>query len=195
MPDLSENLMADGIAIQDGFLSPPRVRRLIECAEKHQRRGEFSAARVGADRRSPVAAEIRGDRTCWIIPPLLAEERALLCDLERLRVDINREGFLGVFDLELHYARYPPGAGYARHVDQLRGRDHRKVSLIVYLNESWTGEDGGELRIFDDIGGHRDIEPAAGRLVCFLTAEREHAVLPSRRDRLSIAGWFRQRGS
>jgi len=62
------------------------------------------------------------------------------------------------------------------------------------LNEGWTPAAGGELRIFDAAGGHRDIEPIAGRLVCFLTPGREHAVLPTRRDRFSISGWFRKRG-
>jgi SM-20-related protein len=62
----------------------------------------------------------------------------------------------------------------------------------LYLNESWTPDSGGELRIFDGDEA-RDIEPLAGRLVCFLSAGREHAVLPTRRDRLSVSGWFLQR--
>jgi SM-20-related protein len=49
------------------------------------------------------------------------------------------------------------------------------------------------LRIFDSTGRDRDIEPIGGRLVCFLTSGREHAVLPTQRDRLSISGWFRGR--
>jgi SM-20-related protein len=189
---LHAGLLADGIAVEDGFLPQPRVRELIDCVELRLAQGDFGAARVGADRRLQRREDIRGDRTCWIAAPLFAAERALLSDLERLRLELNREGFLGLFDLELHYAWYPPGAGYARHVDQLQGRDQRKVSLILYLNDAWTPDAGGELRIFE---GHeaRDIEPIAGRLVCFLTAEREHAVLPTRQDRLSVAGWFRRR--
>jgi SM-20-related protein len=113
--------------------------------------------------------------------------------LEQLRLELNREAGLGLFELELHYAWYPPGAGYARHVDQPQGRAQRRVSLVLYLNEDWTPAAGGELRIFDAADGHRDIEPLAGRLVCFLTTGREHAVLPTQRDRLSISGWFRTR--
>ena len=40
---------------------------------------------------------------------------------------------------------------------------------------------------------YRDIEPVAGRLVLFLTERREHAVMPTRRPRLSLTGWFRSR--
>jgi SM-20-related protein len=97
-----------------------------------------------------------------------------------------------LFDLELHYARYPPGGSYARHIDQLHGRNERAVSFVLYLNDAWKPGHGGELRIFNP-EGIRDIEPIAGRLVCFLTAGREHAVLPTRQVRLSITGWFRRR--
>jgi SM-20-related protein len=185
-------LSAGGIGVQDGFLPPARIRELIDCAECRLARGDFGAARVGADERLQRREEVRGDRTCWLVEPLFAAERALLADLELLRLDFNRKGVLGLFELELHYAWYPPGTGYARHVDQLQGRDQRVVSLILYLNDAWRRDAGGELRIFDT-DGFRDVEPIAGRLVCFLTAGREHAVLPTHQGRLSIAGWFRRR--
>jgi len=187
-----EAVLAGGIGVLDGFLSPARIGGLKDSAEHRLARGDFGDARVGADARLQRREEVRGDRTCWLVEPLLAEERALLADLELLRLDFNRKGVLGLFDLELHYAWYPPGAGYARHVDQLQGRDQRMVSLILYLNDAWRREAGGELRIFDG-GGFRDIEPIAGRLVGFLSAGREHAVLPTRQSRLSISGWFRRR--
>jgi SM-20-related protein len=185
-------LFSGGLGIQDRFLPLARIRELIDCAARRFDRGDFGAARVGADERLQRREAVRGDRTCWLVEPLFAEERALLADLELLRLDFNRQGVLGLFDLELHYAWYPPGAGYIRHVDQLQGRDQRVVSLILYLNEAWRPEAGGELRMFDT-DGFRDIEPIAGRLVCFLTAGREHAVLPTHLGRLSITGWFRRR--
>ncbi len=190
--ELPARLLADGVAIQDGYLSLSRIRELKGCGELRRARGEFGAARVGAAQRLQRREEIRGDLTCWLGEPLFAEECTLLGDLEQLRLDLNRRGFLGLFDLELHYDWYPPGAGYARHVDQLQGRDQRTVSVILYLNEAWERGAGGELRIFDSAGA-RDIEPVAGRLVCFLTEGREHAVLPTRQGRSSISGWFRRR--
>ena len=186
-------LKADGIAIRDGFLTPELTRALIECAHQHRARGDFEAARIGGEHSAQRRADIRGDSTCWIQSPLLAPEQTLLDALECLRLELNREALLGLFELELHYAWYPPGAGYARHVDQPQGRGQRQVSLVLYLNEDWTSAAGGELRLFDAAGGHRDIEPVAGRLVCFLTPGREHQVLPTQRDRLSISGWFRAR--
>ena len=186
-------LRLDGIAVQDEFLEPSTVRTLLDCANLRRERGDFHGAHIGGSASVQRREEIRGDFTCWITQPLLPAEQALLDEFERLRLDLNREAMLGLFDLELHYAWYPPGAGYARHVDQPRGLAQRQLSLVLYLNEGWTPGAGGELRIFDAAGGHRDIEPIAGRLACFLTPGREHAVLPTLRDRLSISGWFRAR--
>jgi SM-20-related protein len=186
-------LTLDGIAVRDEFLAPSIIRTLRDSAHLRRERGDFHAAHIGGNAGVQRREEIRGDFTCWIIPPLLPAEQTLLDELESLRLELNRESTLGLFELELHYAWYPPGAGYERHVDQPRGRGHRQVSLVLYLNEGWTPAAGGELRIFDAAGGHRDIEPVAGRLACFLTPGREHAVLPARRDRLSISGWFRAR--
>jgi SM-20-related protein len=187
------DLNFDGISVQDQFLALSQIRALLDCARLRRARGDFGAARIGTDRRLQRREDIRGDSTCWITPPLWPAEQALLEQLEQLRLELNREAGLGLFELELHYAWYPPGAGYARHVDQPQGREQRRVSLVMYLNEDWTPTAGGELRIFGAADSHRDIEPLAGRLVCFLTQAREHAVLPTQRDRLSISGWFRTR--
>jgi SM-20-related protein len=182
-----------GVSIRDQFLAPAQIRSLVECAHERRARRGFDLARIGRDRGLQRREEIRGDSICWITPPLLPAEQTLLWELEQLRLKLNREAMLGLFELELHYACFPPGAGYTRHVDQPQGRTQRQVSLILYLNESWTPAAGGELRIFDAAGRHRDIEPIAGRLVHFLTPGREHEVLPTQRDRLSISGWFRTR--
>ena len=190
---IDAGLSFEGLSVRDRFLAPPQVRALVDCANLRRERGEFQAARIGNECSLQRREEIRGDSTCWIVPPLLPAERTLLEELERLRLELNAHAWLGLFELELHYARYPPGAGYARHVDQPQGRAQRRVSLVLYLNENWTPEAGGELRLFDAAGPHRDIEPIAGRLVCFLTPGREHAVLATQRERLSISGWFRAR--
>jgi SM-20-related protein len=190
---VSEELGAAGIAVRDDYLGPVQVRALLGCLSERDARGEFAAARVGAPGKLQLDAAVRGDRICWLGEPLRPEEQALLLEFERLRLQLNRDLFLGLFDLEVHYAWYAPGAGYARHVDQPRGHGDRRVSLILYLNENWDESAGGELQLFDASGGCRYVEPIAGRLVCFLTDGREHAVLPAQRDRLSVTGWFRAR--
>ena len=187
------DLLEHGLAVRDEFLSADGVRELIACAERRRQRGGFRAAQIGADVRRQRREDVRGDSTCWWQEPLFEAERRLLDDLEKLRLQLNREAFLGLLDHELHYAWYPPGAGYARHVDRPQGRDRRSLSFIVYLNEGWVPDAGGELRVFDDRGGYADLAPLGGRFVCFLTEGREHAVLATHVDRLSVTGWFRCR--
>jgi SM-20-related protein len=191
--DLCGGLSAHGIAVRDQFISPSEVLLLAAGAREREARGDFMAARVGNSATLQRRAEIRGDFTCWMREPLFPSERRLLEELEQLRLQLNRESYLGLFELELHYARYPPGAQYARHVDQPFGATQRKISLVLYLNATWEKGAGGALRFFDNAEGFRDIEPIGGRLVCFLTQGQEHAVLTAHRERLSISGWFRSR--
>ncbi|HTV94443.1 MAG TPA: 2OG-Fe(II) oxygenase [Steroidobacteraceae bacterium] len=181
------------MAVRDAFLSPREVRALAGCARARRGRGEFAEGRIGAGPRIAQRTDVRGDSICWLTQPQGAAEARILGRLEALRQRLNREAFLGLFDLELHYAWYPPGAGYARHVDQPLGRAQRRVSLVLYLNEDWSTGDGGALRMHGEQGAQRDIEPLGGRLVAFLTESRQHEVLPARRARLSLTGWLRAR--
>jgi SM-20-related protein len=168
--DLSESLRAEGIAVRDGFLSASQVRELIECSAARRDRGEFVHARIGAGGSLQRRADIRGDSICWLEAPLLPAEHALFELMENTRRRLN--------------------LGYTRHIDQPRGCASRRLSSIVYLNEDWREADGGMLLCRADDGGFREIEPLGGRLVVFLTEGREHEVLPTSRERLSITGWF-----
>ncbi len=190
---VSAELRASGISIKDQFASTAEVFALRECAQLHEARGDFAPARVGAQGAEQRRDTVRGDFTCWLSEPLLPPERLLLQRMEALRLQLNRDAFLGLFELELHYARYPAGAAYSRHVDQPLGSTQRKLSLVLYLNPGWQSADGGILRIRNADDDYVDVEPVAGRLVCFLTPGREHEVLEARCERLSISGWFRGR--
>jgi SM-20-related protein len=190
---VSDDLRAGGISIRDQFAFDAEVLALRDCARAREARGDFAPARVGAQGKEWRRDNIRGDFTCWLSEPLLPPERLLLQRMEEMRLQLNRDAFLGLFELELHYARYPAGAAYRRHVDQPQGSTQRKLSLVLYLNSEWQSTDGGVLRLHNADDGFVDVEPIAGRLVCFLTSGREHEVLEARRERLSISGWFRGR--
>ena len=188
-----EELRAEGISVSDGFLPAPDVRALADCAALRRSRGEFIEARIGADRDLQRRAEVRGDLICWLAGELFPAEAEVLGVLEQLRLRLNEGAYLGLLDLEIHYAWYPPGAAYARHVDRPRGRSARRVSLALYLNEPRSPADGGALRILGDDARFRDVEPVGGRLVLFLSESREHEVLATHVPRLALTGWFRGR--
>jgi SM-20-related protein len=188
-----EELRAAGISVSDGFLAPLDVHALAHCAALRRSRGEFVAARVGADSSLQRREDVRGDLICWLAGALFPAETHVLGAFEQLRLCLNEDAYLGLLDLELHYAWYAPGAAYARHVDQPRGRSARRVSVALYLNERRSPAEGGALRIQGDDGRFRDIEPVGGRLVLFLSESREHEVLLTQVPRLSLTGWFRGR--
>lgn len=137
---------------------------------------------------------MRGDLVRWIDPaqPTRAEAR-VLARLERLRLALNERLFLGAFTLELHWALYPPGSAYARHVDQPRGGRERVVSIVLYLNEDWRTADGGALRLHHQTEGAVDVLPRAGTLAAFRSEGLAHEVCVARRARLALTGWMRRR--
>jgi len=188
---VTDALAADGWCVLPGLLSAAQTQALAaECRALHEAR-RLAPARVGTAR---TATPLRGDSTQWFpAGAMSAAQQAFMDRLDALRVALNRKLMLGLVECEAHYAVYPPGAGYARHLDRLRDSDARVVSAVFYLNEGWQETDGGALRLYLEDGGYRDILPHAGSLLLFLSAQFEHEVLPATRDRLSIACWMRQR--
>jgi SM-20-related protein len=187
----ADALAGDGWCVLTGLLAPARTLALAaECAALHAAR-RLASARVGA---AHTATELRGDHTQWLDPAAPSPpQRAFIARIDALRLALNRQLMLGLVECESHYAVYPPGARYARHLDRLRDDDARVLSAVFYLNENWQEADGGALRLYLGDGTHRDILPHAGTLLLFLSARFEHEVLPATRDRLSIACWMRQR--
>lgn len=191
---IADALGGPGWGVFPGFLPMPEVRALAE--EARRRVADFHAAAIGrgADRRE--RPDIRGDRILWLEPPgRHPAEARFLARLEALRLGLNRELTLGLFDAETHYAVYPPGASYARHVDQPAGSSLRKVSLTCYLNEGWSANDGGALRLYlsEERNEYVDVLPESGVAAAFLSDRFPHEVLPPRRERASLTTWFRAR--
>lgn len=183
-----------GWCVIPNFLTPAQTNALrMECLAAYAN-GEFHDAGVGRG-ASVVRREIRGDHVRWIDETQTGPALAYVRDaLEALRKEVNQQLFLGLFDIELHYAVYPPGAGYRRHLDRFQDDDRRTLTIILYLNENWVDSDGGLLRFWpDDNEAALEIQPAGGTLVTFLSDRFWHEVAPAHRQRLSLTGWFRQR--
>lgn len=105
---------------------------------------------------------------------------------------LNRHLFLGLHYYEAHFALYELGDFYEKHLDSLKNSKNRVVTTVFYLDEEWQEEDGGSLIIYDeDTEILRRVLPEAGKLVVFLSEQFAHEVLPTKRKRHAIAGWFR----
>ena len=157
----------------------------------------YKTAGIGRSVEHHLNQNIRRDEISWIGggPGLvngLADDEWLKWT-EALRLDLNRQLFLGLVPIESHYARYEKGGFYKRHVDAFTGSNNRKVSLVLFLNAFWKNTDKGELRLFvgEDSKDEILITPKLGTLVIFLSDEIPHEVLSTFSIRHSIAGWYR----
>jgi SM-20-related protein len=152
----------------------------------------FRRAGIGRGEEHQLNRFVRGDEICWLDPadPQLVDWFGWV---EQLRMALNRRLFMGLFDFECHFARYPRGSFYRRHVDAFRDQERSRVlSTVLYLTPGWQPGDGGELVLYRPEGPELDrVQPAAGRLVLFLSEEFPHEVLPTRRSRYSLTGWYR----
>lgn len=189
-----DDLAGRGWSLQRDFLSADLIAALAAECRNRATAGELASASVGRGAGQAVREGIRGDRIQWLEPG-----QAEACDrylglMDELRVALNRALFLGLEDFECHFALYPPGAFYQKHLDRFRDDDRRCVSAVLYLNDDWLPEHAGELRLYFADGSHDDVPPLGGSLVLFLSGEFPHEVLPAHRERLSLTGWFRRRG-
>jgi SM-20-related protein len=156
----------------------------------------FHAAHVGRGTAKQKIESLRGDAISWIEAndPV---DCAFLEQMETLRRELNARLFLGMFDYESHYAIYNSGYGYAKHSDVLQGKKNRILTTVLYLNEDWQPEHGGELVVYDPSGETAilKVQPTFGTMIIFLSESFPHEVLISNTTRRSIAGWFRVSGS
>ena len=103
---------------------------------------------------------------------------------------LNETCYTGITGYEFHYTLYEKGSFYKKHLDQFRSNDSRQYSMIMYLNNEWKENDGGELRIHHE-NRIENISPLNGKSVFFKSSELEHEVLISNKPRMSITGWLK----
>jgi SM-20-related protein len=188
-----DQLAERGFGVADDFVDPELLTALrARCIELHAT-GGLRPARVGRGDDAKLMPEVRGDFISWLEQPERDAEQRVLARLDELRATLNRALMTGLEDFQGHFALYPRGVGYARHFDRLVGTDARAISAVIYLNDGWTAEDGGQLRLYTGGDASVDVLPQGGRLVTFLSDRFEHEVLPARRERMSFTGWFRRR--
>ena len=190
-----DDLAEHGWSLQPQFIAQSLTLELAEECRKRAAQGVLAPAGVGRGAQQQIREGLRGDHIQW-----LEAGQAEACDqylqaFDVLRVALNQGLYLGLEDFEGHFALYPPGAFYQKHVDRFRDDDRRAVSAVFYLNEDWQAEQGGALRLYLPSGETRDVLPQAGSLLLFLSADMPHEVLPATRERLSLTGWFRRRGN
>jgi SM-20-related protein len=195
LEQMIQDLSEQQYATSDQLFPRSFVEKLAQECENRFVDGQLkkSAIGIGADRS--IQQEIRGDFTSWIdLNSATSEQKQLLGFLETLQMELNRELYLGLRRFEIHFAYYPPKAGYDKHIDNPKGQGNRRITFILYLNENWQPADGGVLAVFDPQQPHKiiaEITPTFGKVVLFCSDIFPHEVQKANAPRKSITGWFR----
>ncbi|MCB9788566.1 MAG: 2OG-Fe(II) oxygenase [Deltaproteobacteria bacterium] len=178
--------------IRDGLLGAELTRDVRSEVVALWRDGLLTPAAIGRGPGRARRPDVRGDVTCWLEPtperPALARLHAFFTALGD---EVNEAAWLGLRAFDVQVALYPGGgARYLRHRDTFRGRAERRLTAIWYANPGWCPSDGGALRVHEP-GASRSIAPVADRLVLFRSDVLEHAVAPSRSQRVALTAWYR----
>jgi len=194
-----DGLMADKYSIVENFFSREEVLALRESLLAKYEEDKFRKSAIGNQANEKIIEAIRGDFILWLDEDKANDaESRFFAKLNDFQDYLNRTCFMGINEKEFHYAVYPEGTFYKRHLDTFQNDSRRKLSMVCYLNdEDWQPDFGGELTIYlDDNGKEKplDIYPMQGRMVIFESQVLEHEVKPVKRERLSITGWLKTRG-
>lgn len=155
----------------------------------------FHPAHIGRHENNTANTDIRGDAICWLDTNANDTlKHPFFAWVDQFRQALNERYYLGLRSEEFHFARYPAGTGYKKHMDQHRSSQRRKISIVLYLNSDWGVLDGGELCIYspkDDTAELARVLPQPARLVVFRSDLIPHEVLLSQKTRWSLSGWLR----
>jgi SM-20-related protein len=196
---LINGLMKQQYSIVDDFFTKDEVLALRRSLLAKYEEDRFKKSAIGNLANEQVVDAVRGDFILWLDEENAGPaEQRYFDKVNDLIQYLNRTCYMGINEKEFHYALYPAGTFYKRHLDTFQNDSRRKLSMVYYLNdEDWKPEYGGELTIYLNEDGKEtalDIYPVQGRMVVFESQILEHEVKPVKQERLSITGWLKTRG-
>jgi SM-20-related protein len=188
--EIAEELGKSGLCVCPNYLSHEALRETRNDMDLIYSAGGFRRAGVGHG--SQVRDQVRSDEIHWLERDgsNTPAQISLWNDFDLLQTAFNRTLYLGLKSFEGHYASYAKGGFYERHLDSFAQENSRTVSVVIYLNQDWQSQDGGQLRVYGE-NSHTDISPVGGTMVCFMSQESQHEVLLSSAHRMSFTGWFK----
>lgn len=182
-----DDLNEFGFALIDDVYSAEYAESLVQECSTHL--AEFRVAGV----QNGVVSHIRSDHILWIDGQLPIAQQHIQA-LEEFSQALNQAFYLGIKEVEAHFACYNAGEFYALHRDNPQQKNDRMISTIFYLHKDWQEDWGGQLRLQDKNGQWHIIQPSPNRLAIF-QSDLLHEVLRSNHQRLSITAWLRSGGS
>lgn len=186
-------------SVVDNFFSSNEVDLLRANLKLKRQLQNFKNAAIGNLENTQTISEIRGDSILWLDEKQADEvEEMYFARINDFISYVNSTCYLGIQEGEFHYACYPSGTFYKRHLDVFQNDSRRALSVVLYLNEdTWTPAYGGELALYLKESNKKETEEIVyalpGRLVIFDSKVIEHEVKMVHEPRYSITGWLKTR--
>ena len=178
-----DDLDQHGFSIVDDAYSSEYQHAVSQECLSHL--NEFRNAAI----QNGVVNNIRSDHILWLQPEFQISHRHIQT-LQQFSQILNRAFYLGIKEVEAHFAYYNAGEFYALHRDNPQDKNGRMISSVYYLHGQWQTDWGGELRLQDKHGQWHIIQPKPNRMALF-QSDLLHEVLISKQQRLSITAWLR----
>ena len=183
LDQILDDLNEFGFALIDDVYSAEYVESLVQECSTHL--AEFRAAGV----QNGVVSHIRSDHILWIDDQLPIAQQHIQA-LEEFSQALNQAFYLGIKEVEAHFACYNAGEYYALHRDNPQKKNDRVISTVYYLHEDWQDDWGGELHLQDKNEQWHTIQPKPNRIAMF-QSDLLHEVIQAKHQRLSITAWLR----
>lgn len=178
-----DDLDQHGFSIVDDAYSSEYQHAVSQECLSHL--NEFRNAAI----QNGVVNNIRSDHILWLQPEFQISHLHIQT-LQQFSQILNRAFYLGIKDVEAHFACYHAGEFYTLHRDNPQDKNGRMISSVYYLHDQWQKDWGGELRLQDKHGQWHIIQPKPNRMALF-QSDLLHEVLISKQQRLSITAWLR----
>lgn len=219
---ISESLERQQFVLIDGFLPEAEWRQMAEEAKRLNRNGHYEPGRKKGtshlteddadlmnrddrplkwtmlddniaycgdrDGRMPSVGRFHMPAMDTLVSALKGGASVCASTSSRLaRVDLREKAMVTVY-------RESTRGRYQQHVDSHDAK-YRRLSTLLYMNEDWQPEDGGENRMFTEgalsTQAKHDTAPLANRAILFWAGDEcPHEVMPTWRDRYACTVWY-----
>jgi hypoxia-inducible factor (prolyl hydroxylase) len=203
---VADGVVANNFHVLDNFMNPDEARLLRDEVQALYSSGVMKDGQIGTndagteglyrpDMRTDKMVWLEGNE-CFVGPYMKRHIRRADIFAQRLNILLKaiapEHAWQGCGRTKIMATCYPQnGARYVAHYDN-PNRNGRKLTVILYLNESWQPADGGVLRIKTK-QVQADVAPLFNRLLCFWSDRRcPHEVLPTaaHKNRYAITIWY-----
>ena len=136
--DIVEDFISNKIGISANFLSIDLAKKLKGNLNDLLNHQKLKNAGIGNLVDFQNDKLIRNDSIYWLDRSHNNKfENEFLDLIDTFVTFLNETCYTGITSYEFHYALFPIGSFYRKHIDQFKSDDSRQFSMIFYLNADW----------------------------------------------------------